>query len=167
MARHRTSPGWVGAAPITFNTALPVAAGEFVFREQIRWLRSDDDPSGADRELRALAAITLLGYGVNSKLVVFGVLPYAYKILATKSVGNRTERDNRGLGDAIAFARYTFWKEDTPGRTFRLAGIGGFTAPTGDDAERDRFGRLPPSLQDGSGQGQLAGDWIVHREFRG
>ena len=38
---------WAGAAPITFNTALPVAEGEFVFREQLRWLRSSDDPSEA------------------------------------------------------------------------------------------------------------------------
>ena len=38
------------AAPITFNTALPVAEGEFVFREQIVLDRATDDPSGAERE---------------------------------------------------------------------------------------------------------------------
>ena len=63
------------AAPITFNTALPVAEEEFIFRQQIRLLRSDSDPSAADREMRAVASISVLGYGINSKLAVFGVLP--------------------------------------------------------------------------------------------
>lgn len=144
-------PGWAFAAPITFNTALPVAEGEFVFREQLRWLRSSDDSTGADRDMRVVAAISVLGYGVNEKLAVFGVLPYVDKSLDIKSSGARIERDNRGLGDATAFARYTFWQDDVIGRTFRLAGVGGITAPTGDDNERDRFGRLPPSIQSGSG----------------
>ncbi len=42
--------GWAGAAwsaPITSNTALPVAEGEFVFREQFVLDRSGNDPSGA------------------------------------------------------------------------------------------------------------------------
>ena len=147
---------WAGAAPITFNTALPVAEGEFVFREQLRWLRSSDDPSEADRDMRAVAAISVLGYGVSGKLAVFGVLPYVDKTLEMKSSRTSIERDNRGLGDATAFVRYTFWQDDIKGRTFRLAGVGGFTAPTGDDDQSDRVGRLPPPLQDGSG----AWDWF-------
>src|SRR3546814_12502331 len=63
----------------------------------------------------------------------------------------RIRRDNSGVGDATVFARYTFWQHDAPARTLRLAGFGGVTAPTGADAERDRFGRLPPRLQDGTG----------------
>ncbi len=36
---------WVGyaqAAPLTFNTALPVSQGEFIFREQFVVIQSDD-----------------------------------------------------------------------------------------------------------------------------
>jgi hypothetical protein len=139
------------AAPITFNTALPVAQGEFIFREQFRWLRSSGDPSAANRDRRATAGISVLGYGVNSKLAVFGVLPYVDKRLRSNGFGNKIKRENRGLGDASAFARYTFHQDNAPGRTFRLAGFAGVTAPTGDDEDNDRFGLLPPPLQNGSG----------------
>jgi len=139
------------AAPITFNTALPVAEGEFIFREQFRWLRSNNDSSAANRDMRTVAGISVLGYGINSKLAVFGVLPYVDKRFRADSFGSRIRRENRGLGDASAFARYIFHQDNAPGRTFRLAGFAGITAPTGEDEERDRRGLLPPSLQNGSG----------------
>ena len=151
------------AAPITFNTALPVAEGEFVFRQQLRWLRFGDDPSELDREVEAFAAISVLGYGVNSKLALFGVQPWIDKSLELTLDGNDIKRDNKGLGDFTAFARYTLWQDDALGRTFRVAGFGGLTAPTGDDDATDRFGRLPPSLQNGSGAwdgfGGLVATW--------
>lgn len=139
------------SAPITFNTALPVAEDEYIFREQIRWLRSNDDPSDANRDMRATAAISVLGYGITSRLAVFGVVPYLDKRLQSDGSGTSIRRENRGLGDVTAFARYTFHQDNALGRTFRLAGFGGITAPTGDDEESDRFGLLPPSLQNGSG----------------
>ncbi len=74
--------GWSGAAeaaPETFNTALPVAKGEFVFREQFVLDQCGDDPSGADRDRTACAAVSVLGYGVNGDLVLFGVVPYVDK----------------------------------------------------------------------------------------
>ncbi len=144
-------PGTVTAAAITFNTALPVAEGEFVFRQQLRWLRSGDDPSGLDREIKAFVAISVLGYGVNSKLALFGVQPWTDKSLELTPDESDIERDNQGLGDFTAFARYTLWQNDAPGRTFRIAGFGGLTAPTGEDDATDRFGRLPAPLQNGSG----------------
>lgn len=148
--------GGVAAAPITFNTALPVAQGEFVFRQQFRYLRSGDDPGEADRTLRVAAAISVLGYGVNSKLALFGALPWVDKELEGSQPGTGVdiERHNRGLGDATAFARYTFWQDNAAGRTFRWAGFGGFTAPTASDDKSDSFGRLPPPLQLGAGAWQ-------------
>lgn len=143
--------GWASAGPITFDSALPVDEGGFVFRQQLRWLRAGDDPSGANRDMRANAAIAVLGYGVNAKLAVFAVLPYTDKTLKLDRNGTRIERDNQGLGDVTAFARYTLWQDDAPGRTLRLAGFAGISAATGDDDKSDRFGRLPPSVQDGSG----------------
>ena len=139
------------AAPITFNTALPVAEGEFIFRQQIRWLRSGEDPGDGDRQMHVTAAISVLGYGINSKLAIFGVLPYLDKRLQADGSGSKIRRNNRGLGDATAFARYIFHQDNAQGRSFRLAGFGGFTAATGDDDDRDRFGLLPPPLQNGSG----------------
>ncbi len=56
--------GWTGtarAAPETFNTALPVAKGEFIFREQFLYKKASDDPSPADREVEVLGGISVLG----------------------------------------------------------------------------------------------------------
>ena len=88
--------GW--AAPITFNTALPVAKGEFVFREQFVVAQSGEDASGSDRDRRALAAVSVLGYGVSGKLAVFGVLPFVDKALDVTVAGVRQRRSASGLG---------------------------------------------------------------------
>ncbi len=84
--------GWSSqalSAPITSNTALPVAKGEFILREQLIVNQSGDDPRDLDR--------------------------------------------------------------DRQGSNFRVAPFAGIKAPTGDDDKRDAFGRLPASVQVGSG----------------
>ena len=140
------------AAPQTFNTALPVAKGEFVFREQGVYARGSDDPSPADREIEVLGAISVLGYGVTPDLAVFGAVPVLDKELeVTLPGGERVIRDTTGIGDARLFARYTAWRDDAPGRTFRIAPFLGLEVPTGEDGERDSLGRLPQPLQLGSG----------------
>ncbi len=52
----------VTAAPQTFNTALPVAKGEFVLREQFVYRKATADPAPTDRELRVAGGISVLGY---------------------------------------------------------------------------------------------------------
>ncbi len=138
-------------APITFNTALPVAKGEFVFRAQFIVSQSGHDPSGADRDRTALAAVSVLGYGISGKLAVFGVLPFVDKELDVTVAGVRQRRSASGLGDLTLFGRYTVYQDDQPGRTFRIAPFAGLKAPTGKDDETDALGRLPPSVQPGSG----------------
>jgi len=138
-------------APITFNTALPVAEDEFIFRQQFVFDQSGDDPSGADRDRGAFAAVSVLGYGVTSNLAVFGVLPYVDKSLEMTSMGVRRTRETSGIGDLTLFGRYTVFKDDIPGRTFRVAPFFGMELPTGEDDETDGFGRLPASVQAGSG----------------
>ena len=145
---------WAGnarSAPQTFNTALPVAEGEFVFREQFVLDQSGDDPSGANRDRTAMSAISVLGYGVNRNFSLFGVVPYADKRLELTESGARRARSARGLGDISLFGRYTAFKNDWRGRTFRIAPFAGIKVPTGDDDERDAFGSLPKSVQLGSG----------------
>ena len=96
---------WVGTAwgaPITFNTALPVGETEFVFRELFVLDQSGDDPSGANRDRKAWAAVSVLGYGVTSDLAVFGVLPYVDKRLELTVGGARRERGAEGLGACAA-----------------------------------------------------------------
>jgi hypothetical protein len=141
-------PGAAEAAPETFNTALPVAKGEFVFRQQVVLDQSGDDPSGAGRDRTAFSAISVLGYGVNSDLALFGVVPYVDKRLEFSSAPTRSAR---GLGDVSLFGRYTAFKRNFTGGNFRIAPFAGVELPTGDDDESDSFGRLPASVQPGSG----------------
>ena len=139
------------AAPITFNTALPVAKSEFILREQLIVNQSDDDSSILDRDRRATSLVSVLGYGVNSKLALFGMLPYHDNRLMTLVDGQHRTRAASGFGDLTVFGRYTLVQRNKQGRTFRVAPFAGIKAPTGDDDKRDNFGRLPPSVQTGSG----------------
>ena len=152
MAVLTAAPGKAEAAPQTFNTALPVAKDQFVFREQFLYRKASDDPAPTDRELDVLGAVSVLGYGINSDLAVFGAVPYLDKQLdLTSPAGQRVTRDSNGVGDARLFGRYTAFHDDAPGRTFRIAPFAGVELPTGDDDERDGLGRLPQPLQSGSG----------------
>ena len=144
-----TATAW--GAPLTSNTALPVAKGEFVFRQQFVFERSGDDPSGAGRDREAFTAVAALGYGVNRNLAVFGVLPYVDKRLELTSGGRRLTRSASGIGDASLFARYTVFQRNWPQRTLRVAPFAGLEIPTGADDDTDGFGRLPADIQPGSG----------------
>ena len=73
--------GSAQAAPESFNTAVPVAQGEFVFRGQFVLDQSDDDPSGAGRDRTAWALVSVLGYGATPVLALFGVVPHVDKNL--------------------------------------------------------------------------------------
>lgn len=123
---------WIGfnklvwAAPITFNTALPVAKKEFIFRQQFVVNQSGHDPSVSDRDRTAWSSLSVLGYGVSSKLALFGVLPYVNKSLDSTVSGQRINRDDDGLGDVSLFGRYTVYQQDWPGRTLRIAPFAGF-----------------------------------------
>ncbi len=149
-------------APGTFNTALPVGKGDFVFRGQFLYAKAGDDPSPEDRNLEVVGGIAVLGYGATSRLALFGVVPYLDKRLeSTDSSGLRFTRSTRGAGDAQLFGRYTLFQKDLPGRTFRIAPFIGLELPTGDDNDRDRFGRLPATLQLGSGSWDPLGGVIA------
>lgn len=156
------APGPAQAAAQTFNTALPVGEGNFVLRGQGLWRSANDDPGTANRDLDVAGAVSVLAYGATSDLALFGAVPYLNKELAFDGPGGgRVERDSSGFGDARLFARYMLFQDDGPGRTFRIAPFLGVETPTGDDDERDRFGRLPQPLQSGSGSWDPFGGLVV------
>ncbi|MFQ5535794.1 MAG: transporter [Sphingomonadales bacterium] len=139
-----------------------MAEGNVVWREQFLHREMGDDPTAADRGVKVLGGISVLGFGVTSDLAVFGVLPVLDKELKlTMPGGERVTRDTFGIGDVRLFARHTVYKSDAPGRTFRIAPFLGVEAPTGDDNDRDRFGRLPAPLQLGSGSWDPFGGVVV------
>lgn len=152
LAAAVSSPREARAAPETFNTALPVAKGESIFREQFLYNKASDDPGPLDRDLEVFGGVSVLGYGVTSDLALFGVLPVLEKRLElTDALGRRIARSTRGVGDAQLFARYTVLQRDLPGQNFRIAPFLGIELPTGNDDDSDSFGRLPAPLQLGSG----------------
>lgn len=152
LALGAGASGGVGAAPQTFDTALPVAEGNFIFRQQFLYFAASDDPTPADRDVQVAGGASMLGYGINSRLAVFGALPYLDKRMDNSAnAGNRIRRSTRGIGDARLWARYTVLQHDGPGRTLRVAPFAGIEAPTGRDDDQDRRGRLPQPLQVGSG----------------
>ena len=141
----------IPAAPITFNTALPVAKGETVVRAQVKFLRSTDDPSNAGREL-TVWALPLVGlFGITEKLALFCILPTLDKEMKIDTASGRVKRGESGIGDFTTMARYTFWKNDAPGKTLRLAPFMAIKIPTGEDDATDAHGRLPQPLQLGTG----------------
>lgn len=135
------------AAPITFNTALPVSQGEYIVREQLVLNQSSDDPSGLDRDRRALSIVSTLVYGVTPDFAIFGSVPYTNRRLDTGS----GKRNASGIGDSRLFGRYTLYAEDFKGGTFRIAPFAGIKIPTGDNSASDSFGKLPMSVQTGTG----------------
>ncbi len=139
------------AAPMTFNTALPVADDEFIVRFQGFIRQSGNDPSALERDLTVKAFVPVLGYGVSSKLALFGVLPYLDKKLILSLNNQRQQRSTNGLGDLSLFARYTFYQKNQLGQTFRIAPLFGVKVPTGEDKERDALGQLPQPFQLGTG----------------
>jgi len=152
LALMASLPTGANAASQTFNTALPVAKGEFVFREQFLYRKADEDPSAANRDLEVLGGISVLGYGATGDLALFGAVPFLDKSLdLTTSGGARVNRDTSGLGDIRLFGRYTAFRADAKGRTFRIAPFAGVELPTGDDDDTDSLGKLPATLQLGSG----------------
>lgn len=155
---------WAGAAiaaPLTFNTALPISKDEWILREQFVFMKNTDDPSPMNRRMEVSGLITMLGYGVTRDFAVFGVLPYFDKRLETNMDGANATRSRTGFGDVMLMGRYTVFEDNGPEYTFRIAPFLGVKAPTGSDHARDELGRLPPQLQLGSGSWDWQGGVVA------
>lgn len=139
------------AGPITFLTALPVPQGQGVIRGQFVFIRASDDPTDAARDLTVTAVPVAAAVGVTPRLAIFGIVPIVRKAMDVDMPVGRITRRGTGLGDVVAFARYTVYAVDTADATLRVALFGGFQTPTGQTDESDPFGPLPRPLQPGSG----------------
>lgn len=152
-------PTLAAAGPITFNTALPVAQGQWLLREQFIQRYRYDDVAGSGRNVHIGVLGNVLAYGATGKLTLFAVAPwYLDKTLKASTPMGRVQRTDSGIGDTRLFARYTVFEDDGPGTSLRVAPIFGVIAPTGSSHGADRFGRLPRPFQNGTGAwGGLAG----------
>lgn len=148
-------------APITFNTALPVHEGGYVWREQLIFMQSADDHTTARRDMQVTGLVSVLGYGVTADFALFGMLPWFDKRLDMRMGEQDFNRSQSGVGDLTVLGRYTAYQHDAPGRTLRIAPFLGVKAPTGEDDARDGLGRLPPALQPGSGSWDALGGAVL------
>jgi len=139
----------LNAAPISFNTALPVHKSGLLIRQQVDWTQKHKDPSSLDREMDVTAFTSVFVYGVTSKLALIGVIPILDKELEARATG--TQRESTGLGDVSTTARYQVFERNRSGQTWRGAVLGGLKWPTGKNKESDGLGRLPPPVQSGTG----------------
>ncbi len=151
------STSW--AAPIATNTALPVSADEIILRGQLVATHSSDSFEGTNRQLDRLEVRTVFGYGLTSKLAVFGMLPL---VNIDRSIGN-VSTSEFGLGDAALFARYEVFRSDKPGRTLRIAPFGGIRVPSGrdnktGDGSLDVFGGLIATV--------ASTQWVLDSQIR-
>ncbi len=147
------------AAPITFNTALPVAKEDYVIR-----LISSDSTMENDSESRLdVSNISFIAaYGIDSDLAFYAAIPILEK---RYSSAGRVLGTN-GLGDTRLFARQTLWQHDRRGATSRLATFGGIEVPTGKNDISDANGLLPRPSQLGSGAWDtFLGFVFTHQEF--
>lgn len=111
------------AAPITFNTALPIGKDQILVREQLISAKV----SGAGVEINSQSLVNTLVYGASADLALFTELPLVYAEL--ESLQDRETES--GLGDVRVSARYTAFRSNAKGRTFRIAPFGGVELPTG------------------------------------
>jgi len=93
-----------GAGPITFNTALPVHSGELIVRGQAIWLRATDDRGPADKNLAVVALPTVVAYGANARVTLFGTLPLLDKSLEATTPSGRGDGRRSPRGDASSRA---------------------------------------------------------------
>lgn len=156
------------AAPIAFNTALPVSKGEVIYRQQAIVTHAADEAGGTSRKLTEIAAVSVIGYGATRELAVFGMLPIIHR---RAEVGAADDSDF-GLGDASLFARYEILRSDAPGATLRLAPFAGVTVPTGErgrlgDGSTDLFGGLilTAAATDWNFDGQI--QYVANNEANG
>jgi len=131
------------AAPITFNTALPVSDEEIIIRQQIIYSGASDNILGVSRDLDIWKSVTALGYGINENLAIFTVVPIINRNMKTGNLSTNAS----GLADIKTFVRYQIYQNDGPGKTTRMAGFGGVNIPTGktgetSDGSTDFFGGI-------------------------
>lgn len=145
------------AAPVTFNTALPVAEDVWTTRLQGIHRERDDDIAGG-REVDIDGGVAALGYGFTADWTGITIASYLDKELTVDTPSGRIRRQADGFGDTTLLARYSAFRDDGPGKLLRVAPIFGVIAPTGESDERDALGEVPRPLQPGAGSwGALAG----------
>jgi len=143
------------SAPITFITALPVAQDQLVVRSYQEGKFGSTDSENS----YYLLFPQTFAYGPTGSLALFATVGLVDNYLVQPEATHRVTRNSSGFGDSLFFARYTLIHIDWPpdpvepngGATLRFTPLAGAYLPTGRYNIADAYGRLPLSMQTGSG----------------
>jgi hypothetical protein len=140
------------AVPINSNEGFTAYQGQWIVRTQARIHLRDDDPTPMDRKMTMVAVPTTVVYGVTPLFTAMATVPYISKDLDLTTATGRIRRGDAAIGDVMLVGKYRVWTLDEPNaRTWRLSVLGGASLPTGPDDAADAMGRLPRTLQVGTG----------------
>ncbi|MBI4436050.1 MAG: transporter [Candidatus Omnitrophica bacterium] len=136
---------------INADIGLTPAKDQTILRSQVRYQRKSDDPTNQNRDERVWEFPQTIVYGFTESVAGILTVPYLDKELRTVSGTERIIREDSGVGDISVLAKYLAYRQDFPGATSRLSLIGGMELPTGQSGDSDAQGKLPRTLQLGSG----------------
>lgn len=158
----------LGLATINTDTAITPAKGQTVIRSLVKIQTKSGDRTGENRKMLIVENRNVAVYGLLDGTAIFTAIPFLYKEQEVNDdSGGRAEFDDAGLGDIQFFMKQRLWRRDEPGKTQRVAILGGLEFPTGDTSERDPLGKLPKPVQLGSGSWDpFVGGVFTHQEQR-
>lgn len=133
--------GPAAADPIQSEIAITVPQGATTIRSFVRSVNA------SGRTTSSLEWQTQAIYGLSAKQNLLVLAPVGEK---EAQVGGRS-RSAFGFGDVSLLLKQQVWGRNSLQTQDRLALIGGVKLPTGATGRADRFGRLPRSLQPGTG----------------
>ena len=139
------------AVSINSDVGLTPAKGQTIIRAQSRYKKASDDPTSLDRETKTLSIPVTVVYGFSERFAGILSVPWIYRRHKTLSGTERITRKTEGIGDISLLGKYRLYTRDEIGVTSRLSVISGFELPTGRTGDEDAHGKLPRTLQAGSG----------------
>jgi hypothetical protein len=138
------NPRFAQASPATFVTALPVAQSQALLR--LNW-----DTAYGGQNFTGLQFPIDLAYGLNAKWTIFTTYTPMHSSIRTQAPSGGETVAGGGMGDTLAFIRYTLFSRDSPKSTARLAPLAGLSLPSGSNTLHNAAGLLPGPIQTGSG----------------
>jgi len=117
-----------GQQAIQTNAAIQPGKGLLAVRQQIRFTRYDEDPSGSGREVEQLESLTRFSYGLTRRTALGLEVRGRMRDVSVPS----GEDEDAGLGDLRFDAKYRLFQNDYgPTETARVSLIAGAELPTG------------------------------------
>ncbi len=124
------SGGAAVADGINTNNALTPARGQTIFRTQLRIteLSSDNTDFGVTRYVSPL----LLAYGLHQRVALIAVVKAVAQVGFLPGASGRQKVREYGVGDGRIVAKVRVLTFDKPGKTIRVALLGGLEVPSYD-----------------------------------